>query len=187
MFAELGAHILDADQVARDVVRPGTHCWRKLRDFLGPAYFEENGELRRRKLRQKIIHDSHCRLTVNAIMHPYIVQEMDRKWESLQTLRHGHITIFDIPLLFEANLAHCFDTIILVYTSREIQMRRLMLRDGLSHAQAIETLIMQLPIETKRAHSHLTIDNSYDLDHTVQQVKTVWEKLIYQSSLNTSI
>jgi dephospho-CoA kinase len=187
MFADLGARILDADQVARDAVRPGTQCWQKLRDFLGSAYFEKNGELRRRKLREKIIHDRDCRSAVNAIMHPYIVQEMDRKWESLETLQHSHITIFDIPLLFEADLAHCFDTIILVYTSREIQMRRLMLRDGLSHTEAVETLSMQLPIESKRARSHLTIDNSYDLDRTLQQVKTAWEKLVSQSSLNTSI
>lgn len=187
MFADLGALILDADQAARDAVRPGTQCWEKLRDFLGPAYFEENGELRRRKLREKIIHDSHCRLTVNAILHPHIMQEMDRKWESLKTLPHGHITIFDIPLLFEAGLAHCFNTIILVYTSSEIQIQRLMLRDSLSHAEAVETLSMQLPIETKRGQSHLTIDNSLDLDYTVQQVKTVWEKLINQSSFNTSI
>jgi dephospho-CoA kinase len=183
MFADLGARILDADQVARDVVQPGTECWRKLRDFLGSDYFEENGELRRRKLRHRIIHDSDCRSAVNAIMHPHIVQEMDRKWESLQTLRQGHITIFDIPLLFEADLAHCFNTIILVYTSREIQVRRLMLRDGLSLEEAAETLSMQLPIDTKRARSHLTIDNSFDLDHTLQQVKAAWEKLISQSSL----
>ncbi len=187
MFADLGARILDADQVAREVVRPGTPCWQKLRDLLGPAYFEESGELKRRKLRRKIIRDRHCRLTVNAIMHPFIVEEMERRWESADTLTRRHVTIFDIPLLFEADLARYFDTIILVYASREIQVERLMRRDGLSREQAEKTLTMQLTIESKRAHSHLTIDNSYDLNHTIQQVKTVWERLVYQSSLNTSI
>jgi dephospho-CoA kinase len=186
MFADLGAHILDADQVAREVVQPGTQCWQKLRDFLGSAYFEQNGQLRRWKLRQKIMHDSNCRLALNTVMHPYIVQEMERKWESLQMTQRGLITIFDIPLLFEAHLANCFDTIILVYTPREIQIQRLMLRDGLSQTEAAETLSMQLPIEVKRARSHLTIDNSADLDHTLRQVKTAWERLISQRSLNTS-
>jgi dephospho-CoA kinase len=187
MFSDLGARILDADQVAREVVQPGTQCWRKLRDFLGSAFFDENDELRRRELRQKIIHDRDCRSALNAIMHPYIVQEAERKWELLQTIHHGQIAIFDIPLLFEADMAHCFDTILLVYTPREIQIQRLMLRDGLSQTEAAETLSMQLPIEAKRTRSHLTIDNSGDLGYTLQQVKIAWEKLLSQSSLKTSI
>jgi dephospho-CoA kinase len=187
IFSDLGATILDADEIAREVVQPGTHCWQKLRRFLGPAYFEENGTLRRRELRQKIIQDRQCRLTVNAILHPSIVQEMDRKWQTLQRLPPGHVVIFDIPLLFEADLADRFDTIILVYASREIQLQRLMQRDGLSPEEAAETLTMQLPIETKRAKSHLLINNSHDLSDTLQQVQAVWRKLRHHGSLYISI
>lgn len=187
IFADLGATILDADQVAREVAQPGTNCWQTLRDFLGPAYFEENGALRRRELRERIIEDSQCRLTVDAILHPTILEEMEQRWQALQTLRPEQIIIFDIPLLFEAGLADCFETIILVYTSREIQIQRLMLRDSLSAAEAAETLTMQLPIETKRAKSHVVIDNSGDLDHTHQQVRAIWAKLGHHGSLNTSI
>jgi dephospho-CoA kinase len=185
MFSDLGAHILDADQAAREVVRPGTPCWQRLREFLGLAYFDEDGELRRQELRQKIIHDRKCRSALNAIMHPYIVQEMERKWELLQAIHQ--IVVFDIPLLFEADMAHCFNTIILVYTPRHIQIQRLMLREGLSQTEAANALSMQLPIEAKRARSHMTIDNSGDLENTLKQVKTTWEKLTSQSSLNTSI
>jgi dephospho-CoA kinase len=183
IFADLGALILDADQIAREVVQPGTHCWQKLRDFLGPTYFEETGTLRRRELRQKILQDSQCRLTVNAILHPAIVQEMDRRWEASQMLRPGQIALFDLPLLFEAHLEDRFDTIILVYTPRDIQLQRLMLRDGVSPEEAAETLAMQLPIETKRARSDLVIDNSDDLSHTHEQVRLVWERLTHQGSL----
>ena len=187
IFADLGATILDADQVAREVVQPGTGCWKKLRDFLGPACFEENGALRRRELRERIIEDSQCRLTVDAILHPAILEEMEQRSQALQTLRPEPIVIFDIPLLFEAGLADCFETIILVYTSREIQIQRLMLRDSLSAAEAAETLTMQLPIESKRAKSHLVIDNSGDFDLTHQQVKAIWAKLGHHGSLYTSI
>jgi dephospho-CoA kinase len=186
-LAELGALILDADQVAREVVKPGTDCWQKLRNLLGPAYFDEDGSLKRRKLRERIIHDNPCRSAVNAILHPCIVQEMDQQWRSAHRLRPEKIVIFDIPLLFEADLAHHFDTIILVYAPREIQIQRLRLRDGLTYAEAAETLTMQLPIEAKRANSHLVIDNSDDLDHTLGQVRSVWEKLIHHGSLKTSI
>ena len=97
IFADLGATILDADQVAREVVQPGTGCWKKLRDFLGPACFEENGALRRRELRERIIEDSQCRLTVDAILHPAILEEMEQRSQALQTLRPEPIVIFDIP------------------------------------------------------------------------------------------
>jgi dephospho-CoA kinase len=187
LFAELGACILDADQVAREVVMPGTHCWQELRDFLGPAYFDEDGTLRRLLLRERIIQDSHCRRKVNAILHPSIVREMEERWQSLQKPRPKQVVIFDIPLLFEADLAHHFDTIILVYTPPDIQIQRLMLRDGLTRTRAAETLTMQLPIEEKRAHSHLVIDNSGDLDHTRGQVRSIWERLTRYGCLNTSI
>ena len=187
IFADLGARILDADQAAREAVKPGTPCWQELKSFLGPSYFEENGTLKRRKLREEIIRNSQSRLTVNAILHPCVMREMDREWRSVLELRPDQIVIFDIPLLFEADLAHHFKTIILVYTSREIQIRRLMLRDGLSHEEALETLTIQLPIDSKRSKSHLIIDNSYDPESTRQQVEAVWKELIHQGSLNISI
>jgi dephospho-CoA kinase len=183
LFAELGAHILDADLAAREVVKPGASCWQRLRDFLGPSYFEENGTLKRRQLREEIIRDDRCRLTVNAILHPHIMAALDRQWNARRGLEPEAIIIFDIPLLFEADLARHFQTIILAYSSREIQLQRLMARDGLTLEEALGTLTMQLPIEAKRPLSHLVIDNSYDLAHTRRQVKTVWEKLRDQGSI----
>lgn len=172
---------------AREVVKPGASCWQRLWDFLGPSYFEENGTLRRRKLREEIIRDDQCRLTVNAILHPHIMAELDRQWQARRELQPDAIIIFDIPLLFEADLARHFQIIILAYTSREVQIRRLMVRDDLSREGALKTLTMQLPIDAKRSLSHLVIDNSYDLDHTRRQVKTIWEKLLHQGSLNICI
>lgn len=182
LFAELGARILDADVAAREAVAVGTPCWQDLRKLLGPAYFETNGTLNRRKLRERIIGDPECRTAVNAALHPHILRELDRQWQSWQELHPDAIIIFDIPLLFEANLAGHFHTIILAYTPREIQIQRLMARDGLDRKAAQETLTMQLPIETKRSRSHLIIDNGGDLEHTRQQVGAVWEKLRRQGS-----
>ena len=182
LFAALGACILDADVAAREAVTVGTPCWQDLRELLGPAYFEANGALKRRELRERIIGDHHCRSRVNALLHPYILQELERQWRSWHELHPDVIIIFDIPLLFEAHLASHFCTIILAYTPREIQIQRLMARDGLSREAAQETLTMQLPIEAKRSLSHFIIDNSGDLDHTRQQVRSVWEKLRGQGS-----
>lgn len=182
LFAELGAYILDADIAAREVVEAGTPCWKELRELLGPAYFEVNGALKRRKLRERIIGDHQCRSMVNAVLHPCILQELDRQWRSWRELHPDSVIIFDIPLLFEADLAYHFLTIILAYAPREIQIQRLMARDSLSREVAEETLTMQLPIDAKRSLSHLIIDNGFDLDHTRHQVKSVWEQLRHQGS-----
>lgn len=177
LFCELGAALLDADAVARDVVNPGTPGWHKLRELLGKEFFDSNGQLKRRLLRNRIIFDPSLRSRVNSILHPAILETMDRQWREWQETDPHRLIIFDIPLLFELHLDDRFDTVILVYVPERVQMERLMTRDGLSRAEAEKTLSMQHPIDSKRSRSHIIIDNSQDLEHTSAQVKAVWKLL----------
>lgn len=177
MFVQLGAIILDADQFARQAVQPGTDCWLKLRDLLGAGFFDKDGQLKRRKLRDCIVEDDQYRTQINAILHPYIMEAMEREWQRRSSSSKQDLLIFDIPLLFEAKISHRFDTIILVYAPPEIQIQRLMNRDKVSRQQAAQTLQMQLPIESKKHNAHIIIDNSADLEHTKQQVVDVWQQL----------
>ena len=183
ILAELGALILDADKVARDVVQPGTACWQKLRDLLGPDYFEPDSTLKRRMLRECIIRDHTCRSRVNAILHPAIVAAMEREWEKSKALQPDRPVVFDIPLLYEAHLAPGFDIVILAYTPRQIQIQRLMARDKLTWEEAEKTLSMQLPIDLKKEKAQVVIDNSRDLEDTRRQVRALWEgKLLRRDS-----
>ncbi|MFP5211798.1 MAG: dephospho-CoA kinase [Acidobacteriota bacterium] len=182
MFAELGAVILDADRVAREVVQPGTPCWFELRQTFGSDFFDADGQLDRRRLRECIISDDRCRLKLNAITHPHILTAMDDAWERITAHDPGRIVIFDVPLLFEINFSHGFETIILVYSPPEVQIQRLMERDCVSRAEAEKTLSIQLPIESKKALSTFVIDNSLDMDCTSRQVKEVWERLTASES-----
>ena len=181
MFADLGAIILDADQAARDVVRPGAPCWRQLMDLLGPDYFDEQGQLKRRLLRQRIILDEQCRSAVNTIMHPVIMAAMHEQSENWRQADPARPVIFEIPLVFEANLASHFDTIILVFVPRALQIERLMRRDNLSREEAEQSLGMQLPLEEKRKYAHRIVDNSVDLEHTRLQVEALWKELATQA------
>lgn len=178
MFADLGAVILDADQAARDVVQPGTPCLQKLLDSFGSEYFDALGNLDRRRLRECIIRDPQSRERLNAILHPAVMALMESQWEEWQKREPNRPVIFDIPLLYEAGLAHRFHPVILVYVPREIQIRRLMNRDGLSLREAEKTLTMQLPIESKKEWAHLIVDNSRDPEHTRIQVENIWNKLL---------
>ncbi len=177
MFADRGALILDADAAAREAVEPGSPCWARLREWLGPDFFNERGLLERRRLRDRIIRDPECRLRLNSILHPFVYALMEAEWRRENESRSGRVVIFDIPLLFESDAADRFDTVILVYVPPELQIRRLMDRDSLTRAEAEKTLEIQLPIESKRPLSQIVIDNSLDLDNTLRQVREVWERL----------
>jgi dephospho-CoA kinase len=178
MFADMGALILDADKAAREVVRPSSPCWRKLKELLGEDYFTADGQLKRREVRDLIIRDDRYRNQVNAILHPAINEAMESEWEKARTSQPGRPVIFDIPLLFEVHLEGRFDTVILAYVPPEVQIERLAARDGVSRPNAERALTMQLPIESKKARSHFIIDNSLDLANTRRQVEAVWRKLL---------
>ena len=177
IFADCGAIILDADRAAREVVEPGSPGWRQLQEFLGETYFHADGRLDRRKLRQRIITDEVCRLGVNAILHPAIMAVMEKQHQYWLQQSPRHTILFDIPLLFEAKLAHRCDTILLVYVTREVQIERLMERDAVSREEAECSLGMQLPIEEKKRWADTVIDNSGTVEQTRRQVEEVWREL----------
>jgi len=177
MFARRGAVILDADKTAREVVKPGAAGWEGLRRFLDPSFFEPDGELNRRRLRECIIADPTCRAKVDAAMHPAILEAMDAQWQAVSAAPASAVVLFDIPLLFELNLDSHFDIIILAYVPQDVQINRLVHRDMISHREALQTLAMQLPIEVKRRRAHRIIDNGGDLHTTEYQVNTIWKEL----------
>jgi dephospho-CoA kinase len=177
MFARLGAVILDADSIAREVVKPGTPCWQKLRELFGTDYFDTNGELDRRRLRELIIRDPHFRTRLNAILHPAIMDRMEADWQESGKTHPDRPVLFDIPLLFEAHMAERFDKVILVYASPESQVLRLMARDGVTRPEAERTLSMQLPIDSKKERADIIVDNSLDEENTQRQVAMVWEEI----------
>jgi dephospho-CoA kinase len=178
MLADLGAIIVDADEAARHAVQPGSPGWHQLRDLLGGGFFRADGQLDRRKLRQRIINDETCRLQVNAILHPAIMATMDAQRQYWLQHRPEIPVILDIPLLFESKLAERCDAILLVYVPREVQIQRLMARDGVPRNEAERSLGMQLPIAEKRQRADIVIDNSNTLEDTQRQVGYVWRELV---------
>jgi dephospho-CoA kinase len=186
MFRALGAVIIDADAAAREVVKPGEICWAELKAYLGVDFFDEHGDLKRAKLRERVISDEACRSNINTLLHPHILKRMENCWRVSRENHPDAIILFDIPLLFEIHLAPRFEIIILVYTQRDVQIQRLMARDGLTRAEAEQTLTIQLPIESKRSRAHLIVDNSYDLSNTRQQVTNIWNSIVHHSSRNIS-
>ncbi|MGA2938924.1 MAG: dephospho-CoA kinase [Syntrophobacteraceae bacterium] len=180
-FRELGAIILDADEYSRLAVEPGTASYTALRDRIGPLFFNRDGTLRRQELRREIIREPALRKRINAILHPYIIGAMGTEWERQKKLHPRAVLVFDIPLLFEGGFEKDFDIVILVYSTPEVQVQRLMQRDKLSSSEAERTLSMQFPIDSKRAHSDYIIENSGEIERTLRQVDEVWNKILKQA------
>lgn len=175
MLRELGAKVIDADQVAREVVEPGTAALREIAARF-PGTVDEAGQLDRKWLAARVFADQHERAALNAILHPRIQEAVREQTEQLA--RAGEtLAIYDAPLLVENRLHEWLDGVILVAVPRELQLDRLMRRDQLSREQAEARLSAQLPLEEKRKFARWVIDNSADLAHTRAQVERLWNEI----------
>jgi len=133
MFAELGAEVLDADQIAREMVAVGAPAWAELRRLYGPEYFNENGELNRSKLSQLVFADPEERRRLDGLIHPRVEAELQARVAELGR-RGVSLVLVEVPLLFETGREAAFDRVIVVAAPEALQIRRLRGRDARSRA-----------------------------------------------------
>ena len=177
-FARLGAKVLDADEVAREVVLPGKPAWTKLRHTFGSEFFHPDGRLNRSKLRRLVFADPEQRSLLNAIVHPEVMREIDFRFEQLTSSAEHAVVLVDIPLLIEVGVAHRFDKVVVVYANESVQLMRLMERDGLSREEARQALSVQIDLREKAKKADFVIDNSGTPGETQAQVEKVWQELL---------
>ena len=177
-FARLGAKVLDADEVAREVVLPGKPAWTKLRHTFGSEFFHPDGRLNRGRLRRLVFADPEQRSRLNAIVHPEVMREIDFRFEQLTSSAEHAVVLVDVPLLLEVEAADRFDRVVVVYVNETVQLDRLMERDGLSAEEASQALSTQIPLRDKVKQADFVIDNSGTLEETQAQVEKVWQSLL---------
>jgi dephospho-CoA kinase len=176
MLRERGTLIVDADQISREIVMPGSPVLQKIADEFGQEVLLESGELNRKKLGSIIFSDEEKRLKLNAIMHPPIRAEMLRRIRQYEAEYPDKLIVADIPLLYESNLQHMFSEVMVVYVPLPVQIARLMERDGLTESQALERIRSQMPLEDKRRLADVVIDNSGSLEETAKQLDQYLER-----------
>jgi dephospho-CoA kinase len=175
MLRELGAQVIDADQVARDVVEPGTPGLEEVaRRF--PGVVDASGRLDRAELGRRVFAEPTERRALEAIVHPRIREEVTRRLEALA--RTGEeVALYDAALLIENGLQKGMDGVIVVWAPESLQRARLAVRDGLDEAAVTARLAAQLPLADKRAHATWVVDNGGSLDETRAQVRRIWEEV----------
>ncbi len=176
MFRDLGAHTIDADQVAHEVVAPGRPAWEELRREFSPEYFQEDGALDRSKMAELVFGDPEARRKLNAIVHPKVTQEIIRRLRDLAA-QGVRLVMVEVPLLFEVGLEKNYDLVIVVDAGEDEQIERLTARDGRPPGEASGIVQAQWPLAAKKARADFVVDNRTSLEHTREQVKKLWQHL----------
>jgi dephospho-CoA kinase len=175
MLRELGAPVIDADQLAREVVEPGRPALaliaKRWPDCLSP-----DGRLDRARLASHVFQSSEQRLELEAITHPAIQEALRRRTVALAA-EGAPIAIYEAALIFEKGLEQSLAGVILVVAKPETQLRRMQSRDGLTEAEAQRRLAAQLPLQDKSSRAQYLIDTDLPFDSTRRQVVEVWKAI----------
>jgi dephospho-CoA kinase len=174
-FREKGVYIIDADLIAREVVKKGMPAWGMIKEEFGDEILGEDGELDRKKLGSIVFSSKEKIQKLNSIVHPFVRERMMAEIE--RTISMEKDILLDIPLLFENGIHQWLRPVILVYAPLEVQIERLMKRDGLSREECEKRIKAQMPIEEKKKLADYIIDNSSDISKTKRQVEEVYEKI----------
>ncbi|WP_085523129.1 dephospho-CoA kinase [Tuberibacillus sp. Marseille-P3662] len=167
--------VIDADQISREVVEPGERGLERIVNTFGEHVLHEDGTLDRPALGEIIFNDDAKRKELNDIVHPEVRQRMNEHEEAYAD-NGEHALVLDIPLLIENGLTDGFDKVLLVYIPRQLQIERLMERDGRGEDDALSRIESQMPLSDKRPYADQTIDNSGDLTHTKQQLESIFRR-----------
>lgn len=169
MLEEMNFPIVDADQVARVVVKPGKPALQEIIEQFGEEILLEDGSLNRQKLGDIIFHNPSKRAILNNIMHPAIRKEMLSQ-RDYWIEQGAEVVIMDIPLLFESKLQHFVEKILVVSVLEDTQLTRLMERNQLSEEDAKARISSQLPLSVKEAGADAVIYNNDSIDKTKEQL-----------------
>jgi dephospho-CoA kinase len=172
VFEQLGATVFDSDQIARDVVEPGTVGLEQLLDQFGSEILT-NGELDRAKLAEIVFADENQRMKLEAILHPLIQAESKYRFDD-----SDGIVIYQIPLLVESASNYQFDKVITVEASEETRVARLLKTRSMSTLEAKGRISAQTDRSTREKIADYVIDSDCDIEQLASQAEQIWDSLI---------
>jgi dephospho-CoA kinase len=172
MLKDYGLPIVDADEVARQVVEPGSETLAKIAEAFGVEVIKEDGTMDREKVGAIIFHQPEKRQVLNSIIHPAIRSEMLRQRDEYVANGAANV-VMDIPLLFESKLQHFVEKILVVSVQEETQLARLMERNGFSEEEARVRISTQLPISVKVAGADAVVYNDGTIESSKEQLDVI--------------
>ena len=170
LIAAHGVPVIDADQLSRDAVLPGTEALMRIAGIFGGKVLNSDGTLDRKALSEIIFADPVARITLEGILHPAIKELAERRLAELRE-QGEPAAIYVAPLLIEAGAVDRVDEIWVVHVDRSIQLERLQKRDGICCEDAVKRLSSQMPMEEKRKHGRIVVENCGTLEELKARVE----------------
>lgn len=177
VLAELGCYVLDADETAREVVAPGSAGLRDVVAEFGDEVLENNGTLNRSALAALVFADDHKRISLNSILHPYIIAQQDQQLREWEAVDPDGIAIVDAALMIESGGYKRFDKLIVVHCREDVQLQRLMNRSNLDRAEAERRIAAQMSQEEKIKFADYLIDTSDGFEAARESAIEVYGRL----------
>jgi dephospho-CoA kinase len=176
ILESLGAAIVNADALSREVVEPGREAWQEIAAAFGAEVLQPDQGLDRQKLRTIIFNNPAARRKIESIIHPRVRALAEQRIRE-HTAAGFDVVVYEVPLLFEGNLHEWLRPVILVACDVDTQLQRLQQRDGLDRAQAQKHIDAQMSLTEKRRRADYVIENNGSLDELKTQVEAVLEKI----------
>ena len=177
LLKELGAKIIDADLLSRELVEKGRSAWQEIVDTFGPAVIKADGSLDRKALGEIIFAADEKRELLNSILHPKIVEEERRRIGLIEKDAPGSIIVVNAALLIESGNYKSMDTVIVVSADEDLILKRLALRDGLSTDESFLRIKAQASISEKIKYADFVVENNATMEELKEKVAKLYGEL----------
>ncbi len=176
MLVELGAELIDADVLAREIVDPGRPAYRDILEYFGEDVLDEDKSINRDALAQIVFNDEQARGKLNSFTHPRVGEELVGRLQYYRD-KGADIVIFDAALLLETPAVNWIKPVIVVTADDETKIERLKLRNGYEREEALSRITSQWSDKERSEKAHYVIDNSGSLQELRERVQEVWDRL----------
>jgi dephospho-CoA kinase len=177
VFREEGVYLIDADQIARELVQPHTPAWQELIKLFGEEILQKDGSIHRKKLAALVFSHPKKRGLLNQLLHPRIKEERRRRVREIGQRDPEAIVVIDAALLVETGDYREMDWLIVVHATEAQQMERLEKRDGMDREEARRIISAQMPLEEKLKVADRVIRNGGSIDETKREARKVFQEL----------
>jgi len=177
VLREEGAYIIDADQIARELVQPYKPAWNEIIRAFGKEILQEDKSIHRKELADKVFADPKQRKVLNRILHPRIKEEIARRAREIGRKDPDAIVVIDAPLLVELGMHHTVDQLVVVTSTQTQQIERLKKRDGRSTEEALGLLSSQMPVKEKEKLADFVVRNEGSLEEMKKRAREVFKGL----------
>lgn len=186
-LATLGAVVIDADVLAREAVAPGSRGLAEIRERFGDAVLAPDGSLDRAALGSLVFSDAAARADLNAIVHPEVHRLYRERLAAVESGDPSAIVVYDVPLLVEARSAAEFTEVVVVHAPAAQRVERLVTLRGFDRASAQHRVEAQASDDERLAVADVVIDSSGTVEHTLEQVDALWQRLRVEHPRHTGV